>query len=348
MSGTQDEARLCPRCGLTYAPSLLACPGCGRLSHSDSLKSLLSASKEAEAAGDWAGALLPLRDAVKLLPEDSQQCRQVQAQLVRLSSLVETDPGRPRKPVQRPKAAPGKQAATGLAAVGALLLKSKVLLLGLLAKGKFLLLLLQGGLPLLSLLGSFGVYWTVWGWKMAALFMVALGVHEIGHVSALKRYGFPASAPMFIPGLGAFVRLRHQPVSAVEDARIGLAGPWWGLGVSVALALAWWLGGWGLFAAGARVSAFINLFNMLPVPPLDGGRAMASLDSEERLVCAALAGGLAMSLNSLLLGGIALLALMRAQGEGASLFGDKRGALEYAFVLGMLTFLAFGLPQANW
>ena len=56
---------------------------------------------------------------------------------------------------------------------------------------------------------SLGVYWQLWGWKFALGFVLALYVHEMGHVAALRRYGVRASAPMFIPLLGAFVRLEE-------------------------------------------------------------------------------------------------------------------------------------------
>src|SRR2546430_4861243 len=75
---------------------------------------------------------------------------------------------------------------------------------------------------------SAGVYWTIWGWKFALGVVLSIYVHEMGHVQALQRYGIKATAPMFIPGVGAVVRLKQYPADRREDARVGLAGPLWG------------------------------------------------------------------------------------------------------------------------
>src|SRR4029079_13484890 len=92
----------------------------------------------------------------------------------------------------------------------------------------------------LSMLLSLGVYWTAWGWKFALGIVLSIYVHEMGHVIVLGRYGFRATAPMFIPGLGALVRLRQHVVNPREDAEIGLAGPIYGLGAAL-VALGLWL-----------------------------------------------------------------------------------------------------------
>src|ERR1044072_777137 len=128
----------------------------------------------------------------------------------------------------------------------------------------------------------------------------------MGHVAALKRFGFDASAPMFIPGLGALIRLKQHPVNAREDARIGLAGPIWGLGAALAcgaIGLAtrnpFWM---GLMAVGA----WINLFNLIPVWQRDGGRGFRALSRSQAWLVVAAAGGmwLATGEGMLLLVGI--------------------------------------------
>src|SRR2546428_13931548 len=68
-----------------------------------------------------------------------------------------------------------------------------------------------------------GWYGTIWGWKFARGFVVSIYIHEMGHVQALPRYGIKATAPMFIPGVGAFIRLKQYPTDRREDARVGLA-----------------------------------------------------------------------------------------------------------------------------
>jgi Zn-dependent protease len=172
--------------------------------------------------------------------------------------------------------------------VGALLFKFKGFVLLALTKGKLVLLGLTKLNTLLSMLASIGVYWLLYGWKFGLGFVLSIYVHEMGHVLALARYGIPASAPMFIPGFGAFVRLKAYPASAGEDARVGLAGPLWGLGAALACMGIWQATGSGLFAALARVGAWINVFNLIPVWQLDGGRGFRALTRHHRMAIAAL------------------------------------------------------------
>ena len=128
-----------------------------------------------------------------------------------------------------------------------------------------------------SMLVSIGAYSLIWGWRFAIGFVLLLLVHELGHVIQLRREGIPASAPMFIPFLGALVAMKELPKDAAAEARVGLAGPVLGsLAALVPLAL-YGLTGDELFKALAFVGFFLNLFNLLPVLPLDGGRAMAAL-----------------------------------------------------------------------
>ncbi len=129
----------------------------------------------------------------------------------------------------------------------------------------------------LSALVSVGAYALIWGWSFAAGFVVLLFVHEMGHVLQLRREGIPASAPFFIPFVGALVAMKRMPDDAAAEARVGLAGPVLGsLGVLVPLSL-WGITGDEFFQALTFVGFVLNLFNLLPVLPLDGGRAMAAL-----------------------------------------------------------------------
>jgi Zn-dependent protease len=128
-----------------------------------------------------------------------------------------------------------------------------------------------------SMLVSMGAYALIWGWKFGVGFVLLLLVHEMGHVVQLRREGIPASAPMFIPFLGALVAMKEMPKDAAAEARVGLAGPVIGsLAALVPLGI-YALTGEELFKALAFVGFFLNLFNLLPVLPLDGGRAMAAL-----------------------------------------------------------------------
>src|SRR5438309_11216964 len=73
-----------------------------------------------------------------------------------------------------------------------------------------------------------GVYWMTYGWPLAAGLVISIYLHEMGHVMEIKRLGLSASAPIFIPGLGALVMLKQHVDDPVIDARIGLGGPIWG------------------------------------------------------------------------------------------------------------------------
>jgi Zn-dependent protease len=128
-----------------------------------------------------------------------------------------------------------------------------------------------------SMLVSIGAYSLIWGWKFAVGFVLLLLVHELGHVIQLRREGIPASAPMFIPFLGALVAMKELPKDAAAEARVGLAGPVLGSLASLVPLGVYALTGEELFKALAFVGFFLNLFNLLPVLPLDGGRAMAAL-----------------------------------------------------------------------
>ncbi len=155
-----------------------------------------------------------------------------------------------------------------------------VAIIALLAKLKAIILLLPQ-LKLLVTAGSMVVsviaYATIWGFQFAIGFVVLLLVHEMGHVIALRREGIKASAPMFIPFLGAVISARSLGDDAVAEARVGLAGPILGSIGAAACVLIWRATGSDFWRALAFTGFFLNLFNLLPVVPLDGGRAMAAM-----------------------------------------------------------------------
>ncbi len=151
----------------------------------------------------------------------------------------------------------------------ALLTKLKAILL-LLPKFK---LLTTAGTMIVSIVA----YGALWGFSFAAGFVILLLVHEMGHVIALRREGIKASAPMFIPFLGAVISARSLGDNAAAEARVGLAGPVLGSIGAAACILIWHATGNDLWRALAFTGFFLNLFNLLPVVPLDGGRAMAAM-----------------------------------------------------------------------
>ena len=276
----------CPQCGTDVAPALLACPSCQRLVHADELKRLAAAAEQATQAGDSSAALAAWREALDLLPRDSTQHQVVSARVLELSRAIDRAPQAARQTSRL-----GKGAA-GLGALGALLVKFKFALIFLLTKAKLLLLGLTKASTFFTMVLSAGVYWTIWGWKFALGVVLSIYVHEMGHVQALQRYGIKATAPMFIPGVGAVVRLKQYPADRREDARVGLAGPIWGLGAAVVAYAVYRATGSGIWGAIAHFGAWVNLFNLLPVWQLDGGRGFRALTRGQRWIAAAMIGAM--------------------------------------------------------
>jgi Zn-dependent protease len=128
-----------------------------------------------------------------------------------------------------------------------------------------------------SMLVSIVAYQLIFGWAFSVGFVLLLLLHELGHVIQLRREGVEASAPMFIPFLGAVISAKSLGGNAAAEARVGLAGPILG-SIATLVPLAIWLAtGSDFWRALAYIGFFLNLFNLLPVLPLDGGRAMAAL-----------------------------------------------------------------------
>jgi Zn-dependent protease len=178
------------------------------------------------------------------------------------------------EPVAPPsRRSPWRRALGLIAAAGLLALKFGAKLKGLLLLLPKLKILTTSG----TMLVSVGAYALIWGWRFALGFVLLLFVHELGHVIQLRREGIRAGAPMFIPFLGAFVAMKELPKDAAAEARVGLAGPVLGSAAALVPLAVYALGGGDLFLALTYVGLLLNLFNLLPVLPLDGGRAMAAL-----------------------------------------------------------------------
>ena len=129
----------------------------------------------------------------------------------------------------------------------------------------------------LTMVVSVGAYTLLWGWQFAALFVLLLFVHELGHALWLRKEGIPAGMPVFIPFLGAVIGMKGMPRDAYVEAKVGLAGPVLGtIGSALVLGLGEYTNSDLLRAAG-HTGFLLNLFNLLPIVPLDGGRAMAAI-----------------------------------------------------------------------
>jgi Zn-dependent protease len=128
-----------------------------------------------------------------------------------------------------------------------------------------------------SMLVSVAAYSFIWGWTFALGFVVLLFIHEMGHAIQLRREGIKTSPIVFLPFLGAVIAMKEMPKDAAMEARVGLAGPILGSIGAAACLIPFALTGDEYWQALAFVGFFLNLFNLAPVTPLDGGRAMAAL-----------------------------------------------------------------------
>jgi Zn-dependent protease len=155
------------------------------------------------------------------------------------------------------------------------------LLVALAAAGKFILPILKFGWPLLKMGGfmflSVWVYARIWGWAFAVGFVVLIFIHECGHLIAARLVGLKVGLPVFIPFMGALIALKEAPRNAWIEAIVGIGGPLLGTaGAAVALGC-YYVTGNPFFAALAYVGFLINLFNLIPVVPLDGGRIVSAI-----------------------------------------------------------------------
>ena len=215
-----------------------------------------------------------------------------------------------------------------------------------LTKGKLVLLGLTKLSTFASMLAFFAVYWSLFGWKFALGFVLSIYIHEMGHVIALRKYGIAATSPMFIPFVGAIVRLRQYPANVAQHARVGLAGPIWGLGAAVVAWSAALVTGLPIWYAIAHTGAWLNLFNLIPVWQLDGGRGFRALTRKQR----GMALGVAVAMWAITQ---EMMLLFIALGAGYRLFSkdyateDDNGALtQYIGLIVLLSLLVLMTSRA--
>ncbi|HEY3450467.1 MAG TPA: site-2 protease family protein [Myxococcales bacterium] len=334
----------CEGCGTQVTPAMLACPVCQRLVHAQQLKSLAAQAEAAQSAGNLSEALAHWRSVQELLPPETKQHAQISERITGLSAEIE------KQPADKRPAAPGQsksgwaKGAAGAGAVGLLAWKLKFAVVFLLTKGKLLLLGLTKASTIFSMALSLGVYWSLWGWRFALGFIVAMYVHEMGHVAALRKYGIAATAPMFVPGLGAFVRLKQYPATPQEDAEVGLAGPMWGAGASLAFWIAGNYTGWPMLAAIAYVSAWLNLFNLMPVWSLDGGRGFRGLSKTERWIVIAAMAVMWGFTEEFLLAALTVLGIGRALMSEAPKEGHRATLYRFVGLVVVLSLLTMVRP----
>ena len=270
-----EHSRMCARCGTELSPLALACPRCATLVHRERLQQLAELATSAAERDDDAIARGHWQEALTLLPASSPQHAQISARIHALTQRIDqrsgtvsggsADAGASHHPWWRRAAGAGVAVALLLAG------KLKLLLLGLTKLS-----------TVVSMFGFVAVYWSLYGWPLAFGMVGTIYVHEMGHVAMLRRFGIHAGAPLFIPGVGALVMLKEHVTDPVLDARIGLAGPVWGLGAAVVAWTIYLATAAPIWLAIAELTGFLNLFNLIPIWQLDGSRGFHALSRQER------------------------------------------------------------------
>jgi len=319
----------CMRCGTELPADALACPACAWLTRSDTLKALAAEADLSTRSGDLIDARSRWTEALSLLPAQSQQHALIRERVADLTSRIDaaSDPVPTAESTQW-----WRRGAPGLATV-ALVMLSKV---------KFLLLGLTKASTFISMFAFFGVYWSIYGWPLALGLVGSIYIHEMGHVSMLRRLGIAASAPMFIPGVGALVMLNQHVDDPLTDAKIGLAGPVWGLAAGLAAFAMYVATGAKTWLAIAQLTGFLNLFNLIPVWQLDGARGIHVLARDQRwILVAAIAAALLITEQRLLMivGGVMI---WRAFQPDAGP-GDTRVLVTFVVLVAVLSLLARGV-----
>lgn len=272
---TPELIRNCRRCNAELAAGALVCEKCHALVHSEQLDRLATEAKEFESKGSLREARERWLMGMPLLPRESRQAAWITSHARALDAAAEQ---------MQPSPPSENKWAQRLGPVGPLAI--------LLAKGKFLLSAVFKLKFLLSFFAFFGFYWAMFGARFGIGFAVLILIHEMGHYIDIQRRGLPAEMPVFLPGLGAYVRWKALGVPLETRAAVSLAGPLAGFLASLACAVFWWKTGGPLWAALARAGAVLNVLNLIPVWVLDGGQAALALSKMQRIVL--LTAGLAL------------------------------------------------------
>jgi Zn-dependent protease len=256
----------CPQCSHYLPPGTLACPECQAIVYSGHLRSLALQATTAENEQHFPQARTLWQQALDWLPPGTTQAEAVNTKIAALDARSHADADFKAKWTKR---------LGPLAPAFFFLVKAKSFLF-LLFKAKFL----------LSFVGFFGIYWVLFGWKFGLGITLSILTHEMGHYVAARRRGLKVDLPVFLPGLGAYVRWYSQGVTLETMSGIALAGPFFGLlfglvcaaiaiGVQDAQLAA-------VFAAIVHVTAWLNVLNLIPVLGLDGAQATYALDRTQR------------------------------------------------------------------
>jgi len=226
----------------------------------------------------------------------------------------------------------------------------KLLLLPIL---KFLPLILKSGGSMLFMIG---VYAWMFGWKWGVGFVVLLLIHECGHLIVAKWFGLKVGAPVFIPFMGAFIALKEAPRNAWMESSVGIGGPILGsLGAFACQGLGLALDS-PLLISLAYTGYFLNLFNLIPLGQLDGGRIATALSPWLWLPGLAIMGWMAwmhpnfIIILILIVSVPQVIALFRHRSEEQQRYfevtPEQRGAMA-AMYIGLISLLLLGMNSAH-
>jgi Zn-dependent protease len=263
----------CSRCLAPLQPDDKLCPQCHALVHAADLEALRSKALEYEGQGQVAAARQLWTAAHQLVPSESKQAQWIEEHLRLLDQRLQAGSGPPADaPPQAKPEHPWAKRLGPLAPLAILLAKAKTVLFALF-KLKFL----------FSFAAFLGIYWALFGAWFGVGFAVMILIHEMGHFAEVKRRGLPADMPVFLPGVGAYVKWQALGVSSEVRALISLAGPAAGFLAALVAAALYWETHNPLWAALAHTGAWLNLLNLIPVWMLDGASAIKPLSAAGRV-----------------------------------------------------------------
>jgi Zn-dependent protease len=274
---TADLTHTCKHCARALQAGALACDHCKTLVHADEMERRAARARALESRGELQQAYQQWLSILPLLPQESKQAEWIREHLRELESAA-ANAHRPTTPGQKNRWA--KRLAP-LGPLAVVLAKAKTFLFAIF-KLKFL----------FSFAAFIGLYWAAWGPKFGVGFAVLILIHELGHFIEIKRRGLPADMPVFLPGLGAYVRWQAMGVSQETRAAISLAGPLAGFFSAAVCGLVGLKIGDPIWLALARTGAWLNILNLIPVWVLDGAGAMIPLNWMEKLLVGAVAAAL--------------------------------------------------------
>jgi Zn-dependent protease len=272
------------------------------------LEQLANQARQLTAMGQLPAARQQWHILLQLLPADSPSHASIEREIAKLDARMQAA----LTPRPKPKTGWGQR----LGPIG-------VAIAALLTKGKFL----------LSLLAFVGLYWAMFGWWFAVGLSASVLIHEMGHYVVVRLFGLKAELPMFLPGLGAYVKWQGTDVDADKRAQISLAGPLFGF-FSGLLAYGLYLTTHQqVWLAVAQFAGWLNLLNLIPVGIFDGGRAMDAVGKQQRFAIMLLCAALAFVLHQFVFGFVAIGAGYRLYKQDVHAASEKIGYYFIALIL---------------